>query len=409
MTEHPVRLVLTDDLRRSRLTVFFRLLLAIPHVIWAALVLIVVILVAIAGWFIVLVTGRLPAGLHGFSAGFVRYAIQVESYILLAANSYPSFYGAGNDGYPVDVRIAPPAPQSRWKTLFRLILALPAFALSSALGGGSGGGGRSRASFGSGGLAFAAAFLMWFYGLVTGRAPRGSRDLVGWSLGYSAQTWAYVLLLTDRYPYTGPEGHLPPLEEDDPEADHPVKLTVGDDLRRSRLLVFFRLPLAIPHIVWLVLWTIVLWIASIVAWIAAVAMGRPPTWFVRFASAYVRYTAHLSAFVWLAGNPFPGFVGEPGSYPVDVEVPGGGPQSRWRIFFRLPLAIPALILSGGTNGVLVVTGILGWFVALALARMPGGLRNAGAYSVGYGAQVASYVYLLTDRYPDSTPRRLLRL
>ena len=32
---HPVRFVVTDDLRRSRLTVLFRVLLAIPHLVWA--------------------------------------------------------------------------------------------------------------------------------------------------------------------------------------------------------------------------------------------------------------------------------------------------------------------------------------------------------------------------------------
>jgi len=31
---HPIRLVVTDDLQRNRLTVFFRLILAIPHLIW---------------------------------------------------------------------------------------------------------------------------------------------------------------------------------------------------------------------------------------------------------------------------------------------------------------------------------------------------------------------------------------
>lgn len=35
--EHAVTLVVTDDLRRSRLTVFFRLLLGIPHFIWLTL------------------------------------------------------------------------------------------------------------------------------------------------------------------------------------------------------------------------------------------------------------------------------------------------------------------------------------------------------------------------------------
>jgi hypothetical protein len=31
---HPIGLIVTDDLKRSRLTVFFRLLLVIPHLIW---------------------------------------------------------------------------------------------------------------------------------------------------------------------------------------------------------------------------------------------------------------------------------------------------------------------------------------------------------------------------------------
>ena len=34
MEEHPVRLVVEDDLHRNRWTVFFRLILVIPHVIW---------------------------------------------------------------------------------------------------------------------------------------------------------------------------------------------------------------------------------------------------------------------------------------------------------------------------------------------------------------------------------------
>ena len=40
--------------------------------------------------------------------------------------------------------------------------------------------------------------------------------------------------------------------------------------------------------------------------------------------------------------------------------------------------------------------------------MPEGLRDAGAYAVGYSAQVSAFAFLLTDRYPDSTPRRLVR-
>ena len=68
MTEHPIRLVVTDDLRRSRLTVFFRLLLAIPHLLWIGLLGIVVVVIAVLNWFATLFAGRSPAGLHDFLA-----------------------------------------------------------------------------------------------------------------------------------------------------------------------------------------------------------------------------------------------------------------------------------------------------------------------------------------------------
>jgi hypothetical protein len=34
--------------------------------------------------------------------------------------------------------------------------------------------------------------------------PRGLRALTTWSVAYGAQVHAYLFLLTDRYPYSGP-------------------------------------------------------------------------------------------------------------------------------------------------------------------------------------------------------------
>ena len=34
---HPIRVLVNDDLQRNRLTVFFRLILAIPGLLWASL------------------------------------------------------------------------------------------------------------------------------------------------------------------------------------------------------------------------------------------------------------------------------------------------------------------------------------------------------------------------------------
>ena len=46
--------------------------------------------------------------------------------------------------------------------------------------------------------------LGWFAALVTARMPTGFRNVGAWSLRYGAQLNAYLWLLTDRYPYSGP-------------------------------------------------------------------------------------------------------------------------------------------------------------------------------------------------------------
>ena len=393
---HPVRLVVTDDLRRSRLTVFFRLLLAIPHYFWIGLIGVVVALLVFVNWFILLFVARTPKGIHDFLAGYIRYTTQLEAYILLAANPYPAFWPLGEVDYPVTLEIDPPAQQNRWKTFFRLFLAIPAFLVSGTLlAGGVRFGGYAL------GPAFMVAFLLWWVALFLGRSPRGLRDMIAFCVGYSAQLAAYLFLVTDRYPYSGPNRFVPPRDGEEP---HPVRVGVTDDLRRSRLLTFFRLPLSIPHIVWFVLWTIPAAVAAVLNWLCAAVIGRSPRPFHRFLSRYVRYSTHLWAFLFLIGNPFPGFTGKPGTYPIEVELPPSEQQKRLVTLFRGLLAIPALFLLGGLWAALFTAGFLGWFLALFLGRMPDGLRNLGAYVLRYGAQAGAYFYVLTERYPDAGPR-----
>jgi hypothetical protein len=406
MTPHPVHVQLDDDLQRSRLTVFFRLLLAIPHLIWLILWTVAVMVAAPIGWVAALVLGRLPEGLHNFLAAYVRYATHLGAYLGLVANPYPSF--TGTPGYPFDVTIPEPRPQRRWKIAFRLLLALPALLLAATLGSGFGGGGGGAtqdneaqwfANSGVGGVAAVCAFLGWFAILAIGRMPNGLRDLGGYGLGYTAQAYAYVLLLTDRYPNSHPEALGPAWSLH----EHPVRLELADDLRRSRLTVFFRLLLAIPHYVWFVLWTAIVLLAIIVNWFATLLVGRPPRVFHRFIGAWIRYSIHLYAYLTLIGNPFPGFTGTAGSYPIDLELPEPEQQHRLVTLFRLFLAIPALLVNGALGTLLFLIAIYGWFYSLVTGRMPRGLRNLGAYALRYQGQVDAYFYLLTARYPFSGP------
>src|SRR5438105_1850430 len=80
----PVRLVVTDDCARRRLTVLFRLFLAIPHYIWLTLWSVAAFFAAVANWLITLVAGRPGAGLHRFLSLYVKYATHVYAYLLLA-------------------------------------------------------------------------------------------------------------------------------------------------------------------------------------------------------------------------------------------------------------------------------------------------------------------------------------
>jgi Domain of unknown function (DUF4389) len=398
VADHPVRLTVNDDLRRSRLTVFFRLLLALPHLVWWWFWSIAAVLAAVANWVATLVSGRPPNGLYTFLTSYVRYSTHLYAYLFLGANPWPMF--TGRPGYPVDLEFEGPERQNRWITGLRLPLLVPALLLAAAFEGTAFAArfGKDEAGAGWGpGTLLTVAFFAWFASVVLGRMPQGFRDLQAYGLRYLAQTGAYALVLTDRYPDVDPG--LTPASG----PDHPVRLTVTDDLRRSRLTVFFRLFLTLPHLVWLVLWWIVAIVVAFMTWIVALVIGRPPQAFHRFLSAFVRYSTHVSAYLLLTANPFPGFTGRAGSYPVDPELPPPEPQRRLVTAFRLFLAVPALAVSSALSGLLLVGGFLGWFAALALGRMPRSLREAQAYDLRYSTQLSSYLFLITDRYPYSGP------
>jgi hypothetical protein len=179
---HPIGLIVTDDLNRNRLTVFFRLLLALPHFVVVALWGLLVEVAVFVAWLIAIFTGRVPDGLHNFLAAWLRYATRVTAYAFLLADPFPPF-GAGGT-YPVDARIDAAAAQSRLTVFFRLLLAIPALLLTYVF--------RMVNQI--------VAFLGWFYCLVTGRMSQGMRDISAWLLRYETQTWGYLLLLTGRYP-----------------------------------------------------------------------------------------------------------------------------------------------------------------------------------------------------------------
>jgi Domain of unknown function (DUF4389) len=76
---------------RNRLTVAFRLILVIPHLIVLAALFIAALVVSVVGFVAVLFTGRWPAGARQFVLDVARWSLRVQSYLLLLHDEYPPF------------------------------------------------------------------------------------------------------------------------------------------------------------------------------------------------------------------------------------------------------------------------------------------------------------------------------
>ena len=189
---------------------------------------------------------------------------------------------------------------------------------------------------------------------------------------------------------------------------HSVRLTVEDDLKRSRLTVFFRLLLAIPHFLWYLAWSygLVIPVLVIVNWFAVLITGRSPEDLHLLLGRMLRYRTHFFSYLFLVSNPYPTFFGRQGAHPVDLEVDRPESQRRAVTFFRLILAIPAIVVAYVFLIVMFFVALIGWFIALVIGRTPKGMRDLSAYCLQYEAQTAAYLMILTDRYPSFAGPRI---
>ena len=170
--------------QRSRLTAFFRLILAIPLFIWLVVYGIVAELAIVIAWFAIVITGQFPRGLYDFVADFTRFATRVLAYTYLLSDPYPPFGGSDDPAYPVRMEFERLEHYSRLKTLFRIVLAIPIVIVRYVIGI----------------LLEIGAVAAWFVILVTGKMPRGLYDLMVLANSYTARSDAYLYLLTETYP-----------------------------------------------------------------------------------------------------------------------------------------------------------------------------------------------------------------
>lgn len=209
--------------------------------------------------------------------------------------------------FPVDVRVPSPAPgRNRLTVFFRVILAIPhlllvggPLALGLSGGAATEDGAESSGSGAGGGLigiaVLVATVVAWFVLVVTARHPDGLWRFSAFYLRWRVRATAYLMLLRDEYPPFG-------------DAPYPAELELSPpDGPRNRWTVFFRLILALPHLV--VLWVLgVAWVLSTVAgWIAILAIGDLPAALYRFGEGVLRWTTRVEAYLLLLRDEYPPF------------------------------------------------------------------------------------------------------
>ena len=185
MSTYPVAYEQHPPVRRSRLTIFFRAFMCIPHAIWSFFYGIGFFFVEIAAWFAILFTGRFPEGMYNFVVRYLRFYTRFCSYALLVVDEFPPFDGGPHTDYPVRVDIAPPAPRySRLKAFFRLILAIPIFILQYLMQI----------------WLTVVAIGIWFVGVVMGKTLPPMTEAMRFPMSYYVRSSAYFYLMTDMYP-----------------------------------------------------------------------------------------------------------------------------------------------------------------------------------------------------------------
>jgi len=182
---------------RNRVTVLFRVVLAVPVVLLLALFQGTSVSVdtpnggALLGGFLFLPTlllllfrHRYPRWWFDFNVQLFALVNRISVYLLLLRDEYPST----EDRQALDLRVPYPDAKtalSRGLPLVKWLLAIPHYIVLVILSIG----------------VVVAVIIAWFAILLSGRCPRGIHDFLVGYLRWSARVYCYALLLTtDRYP-----------------------------------------------------------------------------------------------------------------------------------------------------------------------------------------------------------------
>ncbi len=190
---------------RNKMTVAFRIILAVPHALlvggvfgsgiifgfrgdWWGNIAGSGVLGAVAGvcavisWFAILFANQHPEGLRSMCTFYLRWKVRAVAYMALFRDDYPPF---GDTAYPstLDITMAE-FPRDKLSVGLRFLYLIPHAIILFFLGIGW----------------FVTSVIAWFAILINGQYPEGLYNFGMGVFRWSTRVEAYALLLVDQYP-----------------------------------------------------------------------------------------------------------------------------------------------------------------------------------------------------------------
>lgn len=195
--------------------------------------------------------------------------------------------------YPVLFTIPKPDKTSRLKMLFRFILIIPV-------------------AFYGGLYSIPVSFVMfiaYWTVIFTARYPRKIWEYVSRYFRFNTNIKAYSMLLTDIYPPFNGRGETP----------YPIKTSFRYPETMSRLTVFFRWLILLPHYFFIMGYSMGYIVVAFLTFWAVLFLGRIPDNFFEFIKRYFIYTFRLNAYMYILVHEYPPFNGLQSQAAMDAS------------------------------------------------------------------------------------------
>jgi hypothetical protein len=184
--------------------------------------------------------------------------------------------------YPARFDVEYPERLSRWMIFVKWLLAIPHFIIVVLLQG----------------VAWVLVLVAFFSILFTKKWPRGLFDFMVQIQRWTMNTVVYAFTLQrDEYPpFSGEAG------------EYPVRLEVDYDEDLSRLLIFVKWLLALPHLIILAFLQIAAYVVVFIAFFAILFTGAYPRGMFDFVTGVLRWHVRVYAYsYWLTTDRYPPF------------------------------------------------------------------------------------------------------